>query len=277
MHIAGVVVLYYPQSDVMDNILSYLPDLDILYVIDNSEQCNKLIVKQLKKYPNVQYISLGENRGIAYALNLALQKSAAYDYLLTMDQDSRFFTGEFKKYKIKIQQNSIPNVAAFGVNYMSPGEKHEDTFMERIITSGSIINVQIAEKIGKFNTDLFIDAVDYEYCYRIVVKGYKILKFGNIFMEHHIGTPTLHRFLWKKSILCSNHNAVRQYYITRNNVYLFFACHYRQNLEILIYVLLKEPIKILLYEKEKWRKFKAIGLGILDAIKGNMGKCSRTL
>lgn len=280
MHIAGVVVLYYPQSDVVDNILSYLSDLDVLYVIDNSEQCNKQVIEQLTKYPNIQYIALGKNCGIAYALNLALQKSASYDYLLTMDQDSRFFTGEFRKYKIKVLQSLRPDIAIYSINYgpdiENCGKECKDVFIEKAITSGSIINVKVANEIGGFNTALFIDGVDHEYCYRIRAKEYSILRFGNIFMEHHIGNPTVHHFLWRKAV-SSNYNVIRRYYITRNNIYLFFICHYRQSRKALISVLLKDPIKILLYENEKIRKFKAIVWGILDAINGNMGKCNRKI
>lgn len=280
MRIAGVVILYYPKLDVINNILSYLSDLDILYVVDNSEQCNKRVVEQLKKYLNVRYIALGKNCGIAYALNLALQKSASYDYLLTMDQDSRFFAGEFRKYTRKVWESSRSDIAVYSVNYISNikdyGKKCEDTFEERAITSGSIINVRIANEIGGFNTDLFIDGVDHDYCYKAIEKGYKILRFGNVFMEHHLGIITVHRFLWKKIVL-SSHNAVRRYYITRNNIYIFFVGRYHQNLKILKHALVNEPIEILLYEKDKKRKFKAIVFGILDAFKGNMGKCRRKI
>lgn len=37
IHLAGVVVLYHPDESVLQNIQSYLSDLDKLYVIDNSE------------------------------------------------------------------------------------------------------------------------------------------------------------------------------------------------------------------------------------------------
>lgn len=173
----------------------------------------------------------------------------------------------------------IPDIAVYSVNYMSNIKNYEkeceDVFVERTITSGSIINVRIANKIGGFNTDLFIDGVDHEYCYKIRDRGYKILKFGGIFMEHHIGSPVMYRFLWR-TVIPSNHNAIRRYYITRNNIYLYFNCHYHQNWNQLIDALVKAPLKILLYEKEKTRKFRAIAFGILDAITGNMGKCNHT-
>jgi len=69
--IAGVVVLYNPDPIVIQNIQSYLPFLYVLYVIDNSESPNMNIVEQLRELgEKIKYIALGENRGVAYALNL---------------------------------------------------------------------------------------------------------------------------------------------------------------------------------------------------------------
>ena len=35
------------------------------------------------------------------------------------------------------------------------------------MTSGNLLNLKIAEKIGDFEEKLFIDEVDHDYCYRI--------------------------------------------------------------------------------------------------------------
>jgi len=91
--IAGVVVLYNPDPIVIQNIQSYLPFLYVLYVIDNSESPNMNIVEQLRELgEKIKYIALGENRGVAYALNLGatLAIESGADWLLTMDQDSSF-------------------------------------------------------------------------------------------------------------------------------------------------------------------------------------------
>jgi len=72
---------------------SYLEFLQTLYVIDNSEIPNSNIVDELCKFDKkVKYIACGENKGIAYALNLGatLAIESGADWLLTMDQDSRF-------------------------------------------------------------------------------------------------------------------------------------------------------------------------------------------
>lgn len=93
MKFAGVVTLYHPQEDVVPNILSYLYELDVLYVLDNSETPVTEVVNRIKNLPNVRYIAFGENRGISYALNYALKRCTDYPFLLTMDQDSRFPEG----------------------------------------------------------------------------------------------------------------------------------------------------------------------------------------
>lgn len=40
MKLAGVVVLYNPDQKVLDNISSYIDELDVLYLVDNSSVDN---------------------------------------------------------------------------------------------------------------------------------------------------------------------------------------------------------------------------------------------
>ena len=88
MKIAGVVVLYNPTEDVLDNIESYLCDIDRLYIIDNSIESHQNMFKDSK----ITYIPLMQNKGIAYALNEGAKHAIedSFEYLLTLDQDSSF-------------------------------------------------------------------------------------------------------------------------------------------------------------------------------------------
>ena len=76
MNIAGVVILYNPDENVINNIKSYLEELDCLYVFDNTETANEILVEKIKCLPRVRYISFCENKGISFALNTVL--SAVY-------------------------------------------------------------------------------------------------------------------------------------------------------------------------------------------------------
>ena len=59
--IAGVVILYNPEDDVYDNIMTYASSLDTLYILDNSDCPNTDVIKQIKTIPCVRYIKHGCN------------------------------------------------------------------------------------------------------------------------------------------------------------------------------------------------------------------------
>ena len=44
MKLAGVVVLYNPDQKVIQNITSYINEVDVLYLVDNSSKDNSLLL-----------------------------------------------------------------------------------------------------------------------------------------------------------------------------------------------------------------------------------------
>ncbi|MEJ0107144.1 MAG: glycosyltransferase [Bacteroidota bacterium] len=91
--IAGVVVIYYPEEEeLLKNIKSYLPFVNLLVVIDNTDSGFDSNIGDDLKFldKSIQYISNKKNEGIGYALNKAasIALQAGYSWLLTMDQDS---------------------------------------------------------------------------------------------------------------------------------------------------------------------------------------------
>ena len=278
MKFAGVVTLYHPQEDVVSNILSYLEELDVLYVLDNSEIPVDEVIKKIKDLSKVRYVAFGENKGISYALNYALEKCAGYSFLLTMDQDSRFPAGGMKQYREKISNKmNSADIAAYTIQYTTP-KGIEPTALEELcvksaITSGMVLNVEITRALGGFPEELFIDAVDFEFCYRVQQANYKIWLFPGIVLLHSIGEPELRRFWWGKEVIVGNHMPIRRYYITRNNIYLMKKN--REALGTFIGECIKAPIKVLSFEKDKIKKLRAILWGLYDGLVGNMGKCRR--
>lgn len=87
MKLAGIITLYHPDKKVLSNIETFLNQLDILYVLDNTENpdiSTKVMFSEIQK---VKYKAFGDNMGIAYAMNYALKAAEGYDFLLIMDQD----------------------------------------------------------------------------------------------------------------------------------------------------------------------------------------------
>jgi rhamnosyltransferase len=229
MNIAGVVILYHPDLELLlANIQTYVSGLKQLYVYDNSVAKTPGIEEALFKIdPSIQYKFFNANEGIAKRLNQAIDQAAInqYDYLLTMDQDSSFKIGDFEKYKALIQSSTYHNVAQFGVNcqpdFTQPNEQPEEALT--LITSGSILNLSLTKNIGPFNEALFIDFVDAEFSYRVIQNGYLNLMFSNIVLNHALGTLVEGRSLgnFKKSMRII-HAPTRVFYIIRNGLYLLF-------------------------------------------------------
>lgn len=61
-------------------------------------------------------------------------------------------------------------------------------FSTALITSGTLLNLSLFQKIGGFDENLFIDAVDHEYTIKSLLTGYKIIQFPCIQLTHQIGT-----------------------------------------------------------------------------------------
>ena len=95
MKIAAVVVFYNPSRENIKNIEKYIDTIDKLYVVDNTDD-DKIRINSSKK---IEYIKLGENKGIASALNIGAKKAIEnkYKYLLTLDQDSKMTQNIIKK------------------------------------------------------------------------------------------------------------------------------------------------------------------------------------
>ena len=225
----GVVILYYPdKATLISNINTYIHGLDKLYLYDNSEDVDsKLGIDLSSISEKIVYENFGENAGISKRLNqaIAAAQNDGADYLLTMDQDSSFKSGDFERYQHLIYSNLTKDVAQFGVNcqpeFTKPNESSEIAIS--LITSGSVISLEYINNIGLFDENLFIDFVDAEFSYRVSNSGFHNLLFPNIILNHIIGSRVEGRSLitFKKSMRIV-HSPIRVYYILRNGLHLYF-------------------------------------------------------
>ncbi len=61
IRIAGVVVLYNPEIDILKNVSSYAGQIGHLYAIDNSENPDPEVIEKIKNIQNLTYIWNGKN------------------------------------------------------------------------------------------------------------------------------------------------------------------------------------------------------------------------
>lgn len=278
MKIQAVVVLYSPKSIILENINSYINDIEKLYIIDNSESKNTELINEIVSISKkCIYIDNKGNQGIAHALNigakLAIENSA--DWLLTMDQDTSFSENDLIKIQEELLAVDITNTAIVSPSHYL-GDDIKPFYNEIVMTSGNLINLHLFGKIGEFDENLFIDSVDTEYCLRIYSMKYKIKRIPSVILNHNLGDIKEYKILGVK-FKPTNHNPIRRYYITRNRFYVWdkYNTMYPSFIKWEKMATVKELIKVILFEKDKLKKIQFSLNGYIDYKKNKFGKYER--
>lgn len=273
MKIYAGIVLFNPDIELLSrNIEGIINQVNEIVLIDNN---SKNILEIKEKYANERKIKLicnKNNLGIASALNQVLEwgEEKQYKWALTLDQDSICDTNLIQEYSKYI---ALPNIGIISPliedRYLVALKKEEINDIteirncEDVITSGCLVNLNIANKIGKFNEKLFIDFVDTEFNHRLLINNYKIIRVNTTKLNHSVGEMKIYRIGFLK-IKCSNHSSFRRYYMVRNRLYFrkkYFG-YYSFLKEYLRLIL--GTIKIYIFEKEKWNKLQASIKGFKD-------------
>jgi len=144
------------------------------------------------------------------------------------------------------------------------------------MSAGSIVRLAAWEAVGGYDDDFFLDYVDHDFCFRCRQHDWEVVQVCGAVMVHSPGSPTSHRFLWKRP-MTSNHSALRRYYITRNRI-LFYRKYWRFDTSWIlqdIYRAIKEIIGVVLFESDRREKLNAITVGVVDGFRGLSGKTQR--
>ncbi|WP_346236493.1 glycosyltransferase family 2 protein [Niabella insulamsoli] len=276
--IFGVVILYQPSQEVIAHMHSYLPLVDKLIVMDNSEPESAIDLNSLGN--KAVLIADGINKGIAERLNAAAAMAIDEDaeWLLTMDQDSSFDESDRAHYRQCFSgMQGKEKIAMIGVAYekkvVAAGCSFDATDM--LITSGSLVNLKIHQALGGFDENLFIDEVDFEYCLRANQQGFATVKLKNVHMSHSLGTAFEFRSVKNfKKTSRTLHTPVRLYYMVRNYFYVKSLYHSgpSPSLRIKKKDLLNRIKNHLLYAGAKFKTIRFIIKGFADYKARRMGK-----
>lgn len=287
MKIAAITVLYNPDEEVFENIKTYIDAVDVVYAIDNSESDNSKMFSQEK----IKYLPNHKNLGVAKALNMGAKLATEYgcDWMLTMDQDSRFSDNGVERMKefISFLDGGGCTPCLFGMTRENVGivVPFHDTpinpitnprgfcFEDIVMTSGNMVSLAAYNKIGGYNEDYFIDALDFDFSLNLRNHGFDIIRLNYITLTHGLGNPIFKTFLGKK-MYSLNHSYIRRYYIVRNRKYFYDA--YKDTFPAFCEAekrrTSREAIKILLLEKQKFKKLLYMYRGYKDYERGIKGE-----
>lgn len=275
MKLLAIVVTYNPDKELLKvSVLKYISFVEELIIWENSNIYDREKYRiDLGEYNSkIRYIGGNDNVFIAYALNYAIEyaREHGFTHLLTMDQDSLFESNSFGRFKLLVENRESEN-AIFAPKILST--KGKDVYslskecvtmfsnVSNVITSGSIFKLSLFLKTGLFREDYKIDYVDFEFCLRARMSGYKIYVANEIILYQEYGNI--------KKILnwyILNYSPSRLYYQTRNRIILKKEYPNLYNSGRSWNVNIKLMVKILLFENNKIKKVVSIIRGVFDGL-----------
>jgi len=227
--LAVIVVLFNPSEEDISNVTNLAAHYYGV-IVDNSEKP----ISQNGYIGLMHYVCNGKNRGIAAAQNTAIDILIKDDikYLVFLDQDSRInidyplqIVNAFMRIKVDISNLVLLGPTVLhkhnGQEYASVVHKDDKTnplFTPRrdVISSGCCISVDAIGMVGCNDSRLFIDYVDYEWCWRAKSKGFVCGITPLISIKHRVGQRELH--IGKFQVIISH--PFRYYYQYRNYLWL---------------------------------------------------------
>ena len=286
--VAACIVSYNPGPEVRLALCSVLPQVSKVFVIDNaSKPESEVVLTGLCAEFGVALIANKDNIGVAGAYNQAASMaiSQGYEWILLMDQDAVAPVGLVQQLMRGVDRwggTRLPAVLC-PLSIGSSPSGHQsvvpdiDVAVGACINAGSIVKLAAWEAVGGYDEDFFVDYVDFDFCFRCRQHGWEVVQVGGAVMVHSPGSPTSHRFLWKRP-MTSNQSALRRYYITRNRI-LFYRKYWRFDARWVLGNVcnaVKEVVLVVLFESSKREKLNAIIVGVADGCRGITGRTDRT-
>ena len=268
--VCAVIVSYNDSEAVIENLRALENQVDRVLIVDNGS--NEDVVRALESInsANMTLRLLGENKGIAFALNngLSFAVENQYPFLLTMDQDSILPPDGV--------QTMLGCLAALPSSYAAVGPYIEGIYGQDkkdsirtedknfLITSGNLIKTTCTSEIGGFQDKLFIDDVDFDFSLNLRSHGYRLAICNDCQMQHHLGQA---QHLKGKTV--SVHSPMRKYYKVRNHRYLMKHYFFKFPVYMLYksIQMLKTILMWLYYEPNRSENWNSIKKGLKEHIK----------
>ncbi|MFC4323394.1 glycosyltransferase family 2 protein [Litchfieldia salsa] len=238
IRVYAVMVCYNPNiSELIHHTSSIIQQVEKLIVVDNSENpVNNGLIEEIKNHSSIQWIALNKNEGIGFAQNVGIREALREDaeFILLLDQDSNppsTLVEELSKGILFLKSKGV-KVGCMGPEVfnkessevytplLNKGAMEFQNFNERdaLISSGTLIPSESLETVGLMEEELFIDLVDFEWCWRAKESGYRSFVTRNVRMGHMVGQKNT-KILGVYNLLIPS--PLRHYYQFRNSIFLF--------------------------------------------------------
>ena len=192
--VAAGIVLFKPNFDrLFISLKNISVQISTVILYNNGADIGKIEEFKENCSCNIIIVGDGKNNGIASALNgiMRTAEELGIEWVLTLDQDSIVPTNLYSVFFRLMKNKNVAIVCSQNIDsrrkYMKPVLEPKVEKVRMCDTSGSCTNVSIWRELGGFDDWLFIDLVDNDFCKRVVLKGYRILRANEVIMDHQYG------------------------------------------------------------------------------------------
>jgi GT2 family glycosyltransferase len=298
LSIASVTVLYN-GADVLRRHLDALKEqsrkIDEIIVVNNASSDESLELLA-QAYPEVKVINLFRNCGVGGGLAAGLDYAIGrnHDWIWLFDQDSVPSRHGLElllaaRWHLDDPADNVAILASVCVHPETkmpcPGlswrgglllprredEGRDITFVDSVITSGSLIRRSAVEAVGLPRSDFFMDFVDYEHCLRMRRHGFRIAVVRESVISHTLGDPKKFNILGRAKYW-PDHAPWREYYMTRNEIFTIWQYYPQWKIKgLTLYRLARHALVLLLFGKRKLACMAMMWRGYLDGRAGRLG------
>lgn len=282
-----VIVTYNPNVFKFNELLvSIQGQVDNIFIIDNNSNDFNISSQQDK----IHFLKLDSNVGVARAQNIGIKLSISKGsgFVVLSDQDT-IYPSDY----VKNMTETFDLCDSFGVisplfndissdmglfGFDIPGKffwkrefpKKKLNMLNHSIASGMVIRSSLFINVGFFNEELFIDWVDFEWCWRVRRNNYYIVGNAEVIINHTLGDRFVN-FLNKR--ITVKENVDRYYYITRNSFFLaLFSKHLPVFYRLILFLSSFKYLIIYPFISGSFLKtLKRVIIGFVHGIKGRLG------
>lgn len=249
----SIIVTYNPNiSQLKACVVSLFSQVEKIIIVKNSAE---LLEDNCFQSGKIIKIQLDKNYGIAYAQNRGIEMAIALhaDWILLSDQDT-VYPGDYVSAMFE-KSGKLENIGALCPVFFDEVKKCYSPVMiskmkgvqpepkkiykiANAISSGTLMPASIFEKVGFMQEDLFIDFVDFEWCWRLKKFGFSIYCISDVVIHHQLGDRMEKRF----GLKIVYRSLFRFYYIIRNGYYLLTTDYLKGRDRFLFSLLMKKKI-----------------------------------
>lgn len=279
-----VVVTYNPDLvEFKVNLDSYIFQVSKIFIVDNStdEERRQALAMLVVSDPRIELLQQTGNVGIARAQNIGISRAIAdgFEFVLEMDQDSSLPSDYVSSIVVSYRDLHSEGARVAGVGPLAVSISTDHIYdglsrgrgriaVDYTLSSGFLIATEVLKSVGLKREELFIDFVDWDWCWRATQKGYRSFVDSKLEINHMLGDGHIRVLYW----WVGKPNPIRHYYQYRNFIFLLRQTYVptKWKIKYSLIFLMKVVIYLAFFDQKKVR-LGYILRGLRDACRGKMG------